>query len=146
MSHVNHMSYSQIIGNLWVGSAPPIGLDLSKKFDCLVLAAFEYQPKNVFPNVEVIYAPIDDNIPTIDELGIVIRTAGRIITRLRNGKRVLVTCRMGLNRSAIMAAVAMCMGQHNLTPLQAVKLMRQARGPLALCNKHFVQFLNQFCK
>lgn len=139
------MSYSQIIENLWVGSAPPVGLDLSTKFDCLVLAAFEYQPKDSFPNIEVIYAPIDDSIPTMDELGIIVRTAGRIINRLKNGKRVLVTCHMGLNRSAIMAAVAACRGPYNLHPDQSVRLMRQARGPMALCNPHFVNFLIKFC-
>lgn len=139
---------TQILGNLWMGSAPPIGLGVAQHFDHLVLCAKEYQlPPECFPGVEVIYAPMnDDGSPmTAEEMQIAIRAAGKVIRRLVDGRRVLSTCRQGRNRSGIIAALALCLGPPKLNPAKAVSKIRFARGPGAMVNKDFLWFLNEFC-
>jgi protein-tyrosine phosphatase len=100
----------------------------------------EYQPAaEKFPGVEVLHAPLDDD-PTRqmreDEIAIATRAAGRVARRLRAGRRVLVTCAMGLNRSALVAALAM----HDVFGMSAdeiVARLRRARGSWALSNPNF---------
>lgn len=131
-----------------MGSAPPIGFGVAKYFDHLLLCAKEYQlPPECFPGVEVLYAPMnDDGSPmTAEEMQIAVRTAGKVIRRLMDGRRVLSTCRQGRNRSGIIAALALCLGPPKLPPPKAVSTIRLARGPGALVNKDFLWFLSKYC-
>ena len=139
---------SHIYGNLWMGSAPPIGWGVAKHFDHLILSAIEYQlPNDCFPGVEVLNAPMNDNGSpmTISEMQIAVQTAGKVIRRLMDGRRVLVTCRQGRNRSGIITALSLCMGLPKMSPSQAINRIRQARGQGAMVNKYFVKFLHEFC-
>jgi hypothetical protein len=139
---------SKILGGLWMGSAPPIGLGVRQHFDCVVLCAMEYQlPPECFPGVEVIHAPMnDDGTPmTAEEMEIAVRTAGKVISRLVNKQRVLSTCRAGRNRSGIVCALALCMGPPKYTPQRAIARIQAARGPYAMRNSYFRNFLHQFC-
>jgi protein-tyrosine phosphatase len=138
---------SQILKNLWMGNAPPIGWGVSGHFDDLVLCAKEYQlASECFPGVEVIHAPMnDDGTPmTSAERVIATKTAANVIRRLIGGRRVLVTCRAGRNRSGIVSALALCMGPYKYTPVQAVTTIRRARGQHAMVNPYFLEFLQQF--
>jgi protein-tyrosine phosphatase len=100
-------------------------------FDMLVLCAMEYQlPAEGFPGVEVIYAPNDDDSEkplTRDQLAIALRAARQAAGAIRQGKQVLVTCRMGWNRSGLVSALVL----HFLTGvagwkcIQAVKKARK---------------------
>ena len=139
---------SRVSGNLWVGSAPPMGSGVSRAFDCLVLAAVEYQlDPAFFRGVEVLAAPLnDDGTPiTMEEMATAVRAAGRVISWLAAGKRVLVTCHMGRNRSGLIAALALCMGPGKVPSEAAVAAVRAARGPAALSNGHFTGFLKAYC-
>ncbi len=55
------------------------------------------------------------------------------------GKRVLVRCQAGLNRSGLVMALVLI--REGYTPEQAVELIRQNRGDIALCNDTFVCWL-----
>jgi hypothetical protein len=55
------------------------------------------------------------------------------------GKRVLVRCQAGLNRSGLVMALVLI--REGFTPEQAVELIRQNRGDIALCNDTFVRWL-----
>jgi hypothetical protein len=55
------------------------------------------------------------------------------------GKRVLVRCQAGLNRSGLVMALVLIREGYN--PEQAVELIRQNRGDIALCNDTFVRWL-----
>ena len=51
----------------------------------------------------------------------------------------LVHCQAGLNRSNLVAGLALI--RSGLTPSEAVALLRQKRNPAVLCNKTFERFL-----
>lgn len=57
------------------------------------------------------------------------------------GKAVIVSCHMGLNRSGVVAALALVL--EGATPDEAVESVRAARGPLALCNRSFVELVRK---
>lgn len=137
----------RVHGNLWIGSAPPIGHIVAQHFDCLVLSAMEYPPHaGCFPRVETLSVSLnDDGSPMVKrEAAEAVRAAGKVISWLRGRKRVLVTCHMGLNRSGIICALALCKGK-GMSPDQAVKTVREARGPNALRNQYFLDFLGSYC-
>lgn len=92
---------------LWIGSAP-YGGDVLKAmgFDTLVLCAQEYQPPaSSFPGVRVIHAPFDD-APELDAATqeLVKRTARQVAGEVQRGRRTLVTCMAGRNRSGLVCA------------------------------------------
>jgi protein-tyrosine phosphatase len=65
--------------------------------------------------------------------------AGRVADAVRDGRRVLVRCSGGLNRSGLVAASALV--ELGRTPDEAISLVREARGPWALTNPGFVAHL-----
>ena len=138
---------SRVIGNLWQGDAPPIGPYIGRYFDCLVLSAIEYPlGPECFPGVEVIRIGLTDHGPPIswNEMQLAVKIAGQVINRLQQNKRVLVTCHAGLNRSGLINALALCCGPKRIKPDQAIQLIRKARGPNALSNRSFREFLSAF--
>jgi len=119
------------------GSAPRY--DVSH-FDVVVLCAEELQDIHI-ARVETILCPLDDSGPPITqtEVAIAIKTAGRVYRRIKAGKRVLVTCHMGLNRSGLVGALTLrALG---FTPQQSIRLVRATRGPEALKNRSFVRVI-----
>jgi protein-tyrosine phosphatase len=136
------MSRSEIVPNLFVGSKPAPGRHAG--IDTIVLAAMEYQPPAyAFPGAEVIHVPLDD-APSraMHEAEIVgaAKVAERVARRLRAGRRVLVTCQMGLNRSALIAAIAM----HDVYGMEAdeiIRRLRRARGSWSMSNPNFEKLL-----
>lgn len=98
--------------NLYQGSNPPPGRVLSDLgFDVLVLCAEElYQAHgpDVFPGIEVLYCPLTDRRDMTafrpgDEANID-RTVKTIVQRLASGKRVIVCCHSGWDRSGLLTA------------------------------------------
>lgn len=56
----------------------------------------------------------------------------------------LVHCQAGLNRSGLLTAAALILGD-GLTPDEAIDLLREQRSPAVLCNPSFAQWLrNEF--
>jgi len=135
---------SEIVPGLFVGSKPAHG---RHEVDVIVLAAEEYQPHATrFPGAEVIHVPIDD-APSRpmrpDEITGAVRTGKAVARHLRAGRRVLVTCAMGLNRSALVAAIAM----HDVYGTGADEIIariRGARGRWALSNPNFEKLLRVY--
>lgn len=131
---------NRITTNLYQGSNPPHGPVLRQAgFDVLVLCAMERQyPASAFPGVSVIHAPMDDGY-TIPDLAA--PTALRVAHLVRQGKKVLVVCNMGLNRSGITNALALWY----LTgmPGHACMWHVQTRRPGALFNNDFAAYLSR---
>jgi protein-tyrosine phosphatase len=112
---------------------------LANDFDVVVLCAKEHQHVHL-PDVEVIQCPLDDGPPpSADEIRRACSTAKRVARRLALGQRVLVTCHMGWNRSGLVTALTL--REMGLTPRQAIGVVRVARGPKALGNRHFVTLI-----
>jgi protein-tyrosine phosphatase len=136
------LSRSEIVPGLFIGSKPTPGRHA--EFDTIVLAAMEYQPPaKLFPGAEVIHVPLDDapNRPLReDEIAAATKAGSRVARRLRAGRRVLVTCQMGLNRSSLVAALALH-EVHGMSADEIVSRVRRARGQWALSNPNFERLL-----
>ncbi len=67
------------------------------------------------------------------------RAAIEVVDAFLSNKKVLVRCQAGLNRSSLVAAMALNrLGYH---PEDTVQLIRERRSPWALCNETFAEFL-----
>ena len=131
------------IGALAMGSAPTPGPDLAARFGTVVLCAKEYQPRSLGPSDAhpiILRARLDDSgpPPTQEELKEAFRTAAEVAARLRAGRRVLVTCMAGRNRSGLVTGLAL-MGL-GYTAKEVITKIRLARES-ALTNVHFVRVL-----
>lgn len=130
--------------NLFIGSRPPPGR--YRWLGVIALCAKEYQlPSYAFPHVTVLYAPLDDDPrrPMTDaEISTAVSTGGTVARYLHAGHRVLTTCHMGLNRSALVAGIAM---RHafGMNADDVVEQIRGQRGDSALGNPNFVQLLHR---
>lgn len=136
---------SPITADLWVGAAPPPGY-YSARFDAIYLVANEYQPPaEAFPGVLVRRFPFDDvATPSSRDLKTAWAAATRVTEDISAGRRVLVTCSMGRNRSALVAAIALHM-MTGITGAQAASIVRARRtdklGVRALANPEFLAFM-----
>ena len=134
----------RIAPKLYQGAMPPEGDVLARRgFDMVVLTAAEHQPPaSRFRGVEVVHAGYHDAIrPSPIDLAKAKVAASRVATALGSGKRVLVTCYMGLNRSGLVSALALYLvGEGRITGRDAVVIVQSGR-PGALCNKAFVAML-----
>jgi protein tyrosine/serine phosphatase len=143
---------SRVGPKLWVGSFPSADLK-GRGFDAVALCAAEKQ--NIEPNIPTLRVHLDDAEFTDDEMNEVFahaHKAARLVSRIRRrGGRVLVTCRAGINRSALVAAISLMM-LDGLSAEQAVNQIRNTRGPrtmegwgmLPLSNKSFVRALQRY--
>lgn len=132
---------TQIAPKLYQGSAPPPGNELrSRGFDVLVLCAEEIQPDAVhFPGVTVIYAPMDDGFYVPEHVAH--PAAMKVARALRAGKRVLVTCAMGLNRSGLVTGLALWYAAHWSGETCVARIQSNRRG--ALFNNTFASYLKR---
>ena len=135
---------SEIVPGLWQGGYPKRPASLSRQgIDMLVLAAREIQPpwETFPPGLEVVYAPMHDvdGGPSEDEAQIALSAASDVSRALDEGKTVLTSCAMGINRSGLINALVL-MAREGLSGLDAVRRVRAAR-PGALSNGSFVRWL-----
>ena len=130
---------SRILPGLYQGPKPPTGPLLRRLgFRLLVLCANEYQPAApLFEGVRVIHAPNDDGPSMTQEQEQRVKAAAiEVAKAIRARQRVLVTCRMGHNRSGLVTAAALHLltGRSGRTCAAYV----QAARPGALRNPYFV--------
>lgn len=138
----------QVFRGLWQGGKPVVGkgeFAYAEPFDTLVLCAKEIQHDGIeYPGLEVIRCPMDDNYEhmPVGDMQRAMATAPRVARRIKAGRRVLVTCHHGRNRSGLISAMAMVIayGDQGVTPSVAIGAVRTARNH-ALTNPQFVEFL-----
>jgi protein-tyrosine phosphatase len=125
-------SYLMPGGLLAQGSAPPPGVRVP--FDVIVLAAMEYQHVEL-PGYTIILAPLDDSgpPPSAADRAIIHKTAKEIAAHVRAGRRVLVTCWQGRNRSGVLSGLALV--ELGLPRERAVGRIRRYRN--GLTNPYF---------
>ena len=155
--HPDLIDANLVAGTLFCGAFEPPRLDLRKHIDAIVLCAVERQPATLaYTGVKVLHCPlVDDLTPvTIDEFHMIQKTIKRLRTLLDQGAVALVTCYMGLNRSGFIAAAALMtppnIGNRLMTAgttpgcmhaAEAIRLVRLARGTMALSNPKFTYIL-----
>lgn len=130
---------------LYVG-AHHIDVSWLDGFDVLVLCAEELQdaPEGAAERMKVLRCPLADDRPTRRERLRAWGAAQALNQERLRGRRVLVTCAQGVNRSAWVAALALW--QQGLPASSAVATIRKRRTPRGvvlrpLCNEHFVAHL-----
>jgi len=84
-----------------------------------------------------------DDVPWIEDADVVHALGQRVADEVLSGRRVVVNCAAGLNRSGLIVGRALIhLGYRSR---EAVRLIRAARGPHALCNRTFEEFLLLDC-
>jgi hypothetical protein len=135
----------RIHGRLFVGSAPPKNV-YRLGFETVVLAAEEWQPRSTsFEGpLRVIHCPLPDGRLTKSEREAAWEASRLVAKAIKRGDHVLVTCAMGRNRSAFIAALALhrITGRPGAWCANVVRERRRDRdGIPALQNSHFVELL-----
>lgn len=139
-----YTDFSCVAPKLYVGSKPPFDVQLPQ-FDMLVLCAQELQPHAsaiAFTGM-VLRCPIPDDHLNQAQVQLALTSSLFVAKAIRANKRVLVTCQAGINRSALVAALAL----GRLTKMKAeslITLMRQKRNAQCLYNEHFRTILRTF--
>lgn len=139
----------EIVPGIWQGSYPGEGRYVAASgFTLLVLCAQELQtPAEAFPDVEVVHAPnYDDGVHdlTRDLLKVALGAARRVELAYRQGRKALITCRAGMNRSGLVTGLALHMifGWDGHTCVRRVQDKRKNQGYYrALSNYQFVEAL-----
>ena len=139
--------YSEILPGLWQGGTHDFDtLEFPKTY------AFRNEDKQ-FDSVATLYAvahPVGWGISErrfgfpdaeLDErnLGEIHAIADWVYEEWKSGKKVLVRCQAGWNRSGLVTALALMKDGHKAN--DAIELIRARRSPHALCNENFVRYL-----
>jgi len=138
------MDASNVATRLWIGARPPADVDLPD-IDVLVLCAEEIQPERMAFHGRIIRCPLPDAALNTPQAARAVLAGQAVAEALATGQRVLVTCAMGINRSSLVAGLALArvtrMGWSEI-----VSLIRAHRHPLALSNPHFLHLLRQVAR
>lgn len=142
IDHVPRLDANRIAPKLYQGSFPDPNLyDLRREgIYAVVLCADELQPpKEMYPGVVIVRAPMHDiEGPQGARSCVVANMASAYVARLlRAGKRVLVTCAAGRNRSGLVTALTMA--RLGWDPHAAVYQIQRCRAN-ALTNRTFREF------
>lgn len=135
--------WNEVVPGLWQGGHDVRSQDgtacvVGDEFDLVVsLASREgYGPAEGVEHVVVRMADAGVDAPLAERLDGVARQVASAVT---DGRRVLVRCSGGLNRSGLVVALALGHLGHEADA--AMALVRGARGPWALTNPGFVTHL-----
>lgn len=129
---------SEIAPNLWQGGCED-GLVLPENID-KVLSLYPWEKYTINrDNVERVeirmYDSLDQSFKQVFELA-------RMVNDWRaDGHNVLVHCQAGLNRSSLVAAVALLESGEAKRGLDAIKMIREKRSPACLCNPAFEDYI-----
>ena len=140
--------WSEVLPNLWQGGtagddemmygrALPKARVTNEHFDTVV-TMYAYAQAVDWHVKELRHGIYDSDMQDFDaeELFDIVRTAH---TDWKKGKRVLIRCQAGWNRSGLVMTLVLL--RDGMPAKEAISLIRETRSPHALCNKHFVQFL-----
>jgi len=148
--------WSEVLPGLWLGgtaSADDMATALGggsaygmpettvtkEKFDTVITLYAWAKPADWFVK-EMRLGVLDGDLEDFDWPGIraLVQTAH---TDWKSGKRVLIRCQAGINRSSLIMALVLV--REGLSARKAIELMRKQRGQAVLANRHFVEWLTQ---
>jgi hypothetical protein len=85
-----------------------------------------------------------DDVPRIPDPGAIDDLGAAVAALVRSDRRVVVNCAAGLNRSGLIVGRALI--ELGYPPAEAIRLVREARGPWALSNIEFARYLLIECR
>ena len=141
--------WSEILPGLWLGGTDDddtieTGVNTYKPrmitkddFDTVVTLYSWAQPVDWLVE-EVRYGFYDSEISHID-FAAVERAADFAYQAWKSGKRVLIRCQAGINRSGLVMAHVLMKDKYKAR--EAIDLMREKRSKAVLLNRHFVDYL-----
>jgi protein-tyrosine phosphatase len=126
--------YSHIKGNLWTGGCPVEAVPREFKF---VVCLYPWEPydrpqETAYLSVQLYDEGSVPNVEMLDALGDYVKAVSKI-------GMTLVHCQAGLNRSGLVAALALI--RDGMTPDAAINLLREKRCDAVLCNPAFEAWL-----
>jgi hypothetical protein len=136
--------WNEIRPYLWMGGHVRVGADgeepvvVGREFD-LVLSLYRREGHGPPPGVEHHFAEMPDGPLSEPQLADVERFAVLAVEAVRAGRKTLVRCHAGQNRSGLVVAQALV--ELGLSVPEAIALVRRRRSPGALSNELFVQYL-----
>ena len=131
---------SHIEGNLWTGGCID-GVQLPDDFTFL-LSAYPWERYRLGPNTRRVEVHLYDSadLPPMKTLVGLAHMVNE--ERSKDGAKVLVHCQAGLNRSALIGALALVLD--GMPAAEAIELLRAKRSPVVLCNETFERWLLDF--
>ncbi|WP_431977616.1 protein-tyrosine phosphatase family protein [Micromonospora haikouensis] len=136
--------WHEIIPGLWMGGHDfgdfydPIPAIVDDEFD-RVVSLFHRPGHGPHPAVAHTIARIRDGKLHDYDLDMIRDLAGSLAADVRDGRKVLIRCQAGLNRSGLLTAFVLIRLGHS--PTDAIRLIRARRSPHALFNEHFVLYI-----
>ena len=137
--------WSEVLDGLWQGGTDDFDVDrqlkvpmiTTKNFDTVITMYADANPVDWFVK-EFRYGVWDADINkmNIEELFDIVRLAH---ADWKRGKRVLIRCQAGWNRSGLITALVLI--REGMGAREAIDLIREKRSEWALCNKSFEKFL-----
>jgi hypothetical protein len=139
---------SEILPNLWMGgtdyndrteSGMPLPYITVEDFDSVYTFYGNANPVDWFVE-EYRFAFLDSEREPLD-ISKLRRAVLMAYEDWQAGKRVLIRCQAGLNRSGIVTALVLM--RSGLTAQESIELIRTERDPQCLYNSHFQKFLRE---
>jgi len=137
--------WSEVLNGLWQGGTDDLDVDrqlkvpmiTTKNFDTVITMYADANPVDWFVK-EFRYGVWDSDINKMNtaELFDIVRLAH---ADWKRGKRVLIRCQAGWNRSGLITALVLI--REGMGAREAIDLIRETRSEWALCNKSFEKFL-----
>lgn len=141
--------WSEIVPNLWIGghdynvgyngSQEIVSISPENLFDTVVSMYHRdgFEPSECVQHHQVLF-PDAELVPEVQRLA---EGAARVVAdNVLAGRKVLARCQAGLNRSSLVAGLAMTMLGYSGP--DAVQLIRSRRSPWALCNEDYAVFIS----
>lgn len=132
---------NEVVPGLWVGSKlnPEVSY---RRWGAIVLCADELQDRPPHFRGTLLRAPFGDSPwPTAREMQVILAAAEFVVRMRKDFCTTLVTCHAGLNRSALVAGLAMLKLGKFGDGEEVTRLLRKARGESALFNREFARLI-----
>lgn len=130
---VNIPLISEVLPGLWQGGCIQ-GVTLPHDFD-LVISLYKWEQYDLGSNTERVEVLMYDShdVPMVDDV------VDQAYSAWKSGKKTLIHCQAGLNRSGLVSAKVLM--KDGMTAQEAINHLRQSRSELVLFNKTFEDHL-----